>query len=166
MRRTLATLAIASMALAATPSSGSTLLVEWTESGAGIDASWNEDSNPVPDGYNSLGAVVSIWNFASTGSTSVGPYSFIIWYNADNYGLFDTPNSFYSLYGDQAYTGPESAPVFETGVYQGTDYTTGAAATVTISSVPEASTWALMVLGFSGLGIAGWRARRTAAAGT
>jgi hypothetical protein len=32
------------------------------------------------------------------------------------------------------------------------------------SNVPEASTWAMMVLGFAGLGFAGFRARRTAIA--
>jgi hypothetical protein len=32
------------------------------------------------------------------------------------------------------------------------------------SSVPEASTWAMMMLGFAGLGFAGFRARRTAIA--
>ena len=38
-------------------------------------------------------------------------------------------------------------------------------ATVAISeAVPEASTWAMMVLGFAGLGYAGYRARRSAAA--
>ena len=32
------------------------------------------------------------------------------------------------------------------------------AATGTLSAVPEASTWAMMVIGFAGLGIAGYRA--------
>ena len=34
----------------------------------------------------------------------------------------------------------------------------------TASSVPEGSTWALMLLGFAGLGLAGYRARRAAGA--
>ncbi|MGA7198937.1 MAG: PEP-CTERM sorting domain-containing protein [Roseiarcus sp.] len=33
-----------------------------------------------------------------------------------------------------------------------------------VTAVPEASTWAMMVLGFAGLGFAGFRARRTAVA--
>jgi PEP-CTERM motif len=35
-----------------------------------------------------------------------------------------------------------------------------------ITAVPEPSTWAMMLLGFAGLGYAGYRASRTAAAGT
>jgi hypothetical protein len=34
---------------------------------------------------------------------------------------------------------------------------------VTASSVPEASTWAMLLLGFAGLGFASYRARRAAA---
>ena len=34
--------------------------------------------------------------------------------------------------------------------------------TATASSVPEASTWAMLLLGFAGLGFAGYRARRAA----
>jgi hypothetical protein len=36
--------------------------------------------------------------------------------------------------------------------------------TVTTSTVPEPSTWAMMLLGFSGLGFMGWRSSRRAAA--
>jgi hypothetical protein len=38
--------------------------------------------------------------------------------------------------------------------------------TVTVGSVPETSTWAMMVIGFAGLGYAGYRASRRAAAAT
>jgi PEP-CTERM motif len=34
------------------------------------------------------------------------------------------------------------------------------------SSAPEASTWAMMLIGFAGLGFAGWRVRRKTAAPT
>ena len=34
--------------------------------------------------------------------------------------------------------------------------------TLLIGEVPEPSTWAMMLLGFAGLGLAGWRHRRTA----
>ena len=36
--------------------------------------------------------------------------------------------------------------------------------TLSISEVPEASTWAMMLIGFAGLGFAGYRAPRTSAA--
>jgi PEP-CTERM motif len=32
------------------------------------------------------------------------------------------------------------------------------------STIPEASTWAMMLMSFAGLGFAGWRARRARAA--
>jgi hypothetical protein len=38
--------------------------------------------------------------------------------------------------------------------------------TFTLTAVPEASTWALMVIGFAGLGIAGYRATRKRAVAT
>jgi hypothetical protein len=52
----------------------------------------------------------------------------------------------------QLYTGTESAPIFSVGVY------TLDLGTLTVTAappaVPEASTWAMMVLGFAGLGFA------------
>jgi PEP-CTERM motif len=36
--------------------------------------------------------------------------------------------------------------------------------TFTLTAVPEASTWALMLIGFAGLGIAGYRASQNRAA--
>jgi hypothetical protein len=41
--------------------------------------------------------------------------------------------------------------------------TTGNAFEFTLASVPEPSTWAMMLLGFAGLGIAGYRVRRNSA---
>jgi hypothetical protein len=37
---------------------------------------------------------------------------------------------------------------------------TNVASTAVASSAPEASTWAMMLIGFAGLGFAGWRVRR------
>jgi hypothetical protein len=34
---------------------------------------------------------------------------------------------------------------------------------MTLTAVPEPSTWAMMVAGFAGLGFVGWRARRRTA---
>ena len=55
----------------------------------------------------------------------------------------------------QLYTGTESAPIFAAGVYT-LDL---GVLTVTVASpaVPEASTWAMMALGFAGLAFAGYR---------
>jgi PEP-CTERM motif len=42
-------------------------------------------------------------------------------------------------------------------------YGYGTVSTLTISSVPEPSTWAMLALGFAGLGFAGYRARKSVA---
>ena len=53
------------------------------------------------------------------------------------------------------YTGMESKPTFKTGSF---DISDGEFSyTLTISAVPEPSTWGLMLLGFAGLGLAGYR---------
>lgn len=162
------------LALSGVPARAETLLVTWTENdpdlGLNIDVSWELSSTPTPIfSVDGIGTEVPIFDFTSTGTTSVGPYSDMAWYSASQGGLFYTPDKLYEVDGAQAYSGPESAPVFLTGVYPGTDVANGdASATVTISSVgaiPEPSTWAMMLIGFVGLGFAGRRAsRRTAAA--
>jgi hypothetical protein len=62
---------------------------------------------------------------------------------------------FSPFFGDILYSGLESAPTFNTGKFDISDgefdYT------LTIGAVPEPSTWALMLLGFAGLGFAGYR---------
>jgi hypothetical protein len=145
-----------------------TLIVTWTESAAGIDASWEQSSSPTPITYVSgTFTQVPISDFTSTGATPVGPYTAIDWVNGANDDLFFTPDFAYIISGppgQQAYSGDESAPVFLTGAYYGLDGTTGADATVTIAAVPEISTWAMMALGFAALGFAGYRTSRPSAA--
>ncbi len=145
-----------------------TLIVTWTESAAGIDASWEQSSSPTPFAYVSgTFTIVPISDFTSTGATLVGPYTFIGWYTGAGGGLVFTPDFLYLIsgaLGEQAYSGDESAPVFLTGVYQGFDNTTSADATVTIAAaVPEVPTWAMMALGFAALGFAGYRSSRPSA---
>ncbi len=144
-----------------------TLIVTWTESTAGISASWEQSSSPTPITYVSgTYTDVPISDFTSTGATPVGPYTNISWVNGANDGLFFTPDFAYLISGspgEQAYSGDESAPVFLTGAYYGIDDTTGADATVTISGVPEISTWAMLVFGFAALGLAGYRSSRPSA---
>ena len=112
---------------------------------------------------------VAISDFSSTGTTVVGPYTDIVWQNLSLGGLFHTPDDMFVVVGNpsaQAYSGDESAPTFLTGTYPGMNIGTGADATVVISSsgppstVPEPSTWAMMLVGFAGLAFAGYRASR------
>jgi hypothetical protein len=61
---------------------------------------------------------------------------------------------------------PDDLTFADLGVKPGTfEWTWGTGAnqnfTLVIGEVPEPSTWAMMLLGFAGLGLAGWRHRRT-----
>jgi hypothetical protein len=158
----------AALALAGAASAkAETLLVTWTEASEGVSASWEQSSTPTPLSYQTGQYTdVPISDFKSTGALPIGPYSDILWFNeglsAGNVatgGLFSTPDGYFVLFGPQAYTGPESAPVFQTGSYQGEDdFNNFAAATVTITSlsrsVPEPSTWVMVLMGFAGLAVA------------
>ena len=71
---------------------------------------------------------------------------------------------------DPGYTGSAATDVLTDAGYTGSDVTDafitegdgGAGLTLTAIAVPEASTWAMMLLGFAGLGFAGYRpARKT-----
>jgi hypothetical protein len=139
-----------------------TLIVTWTESTAGISASWEQSSSPTPITYVSGTLTdVPISDFTSTGATPVGPYADIDWLAQD--ALFFTPDFAYFIDGPPGpgvYSGDESAPIFPTGTYYGLDGTTGADATVTIAAVPEISTLTMMALGFAALGFAGYRSSR------
>jgi len=146
-----------------------TLLVTWTEPSQGVVASWEQSATPTPLLYQTGQFTdLPITDFTSTGAVTIGPYTDIYWFNGglsaggiSTGGLFTTPDGYFVLVGPQAYTGPESAPAFQTGTYQGEDYFNNfASATVTIAAVPEASTWAMMLAGLAGLGYARRRFRR------
>jgi PEP-CTERM motif len=72
--------------------------------------------------------------------------------------------------GDQLYTGTAAAPDFSglvsaspiTDLFvEGTSIV--GTLTVTVAGVPEPSTWAMMLIGFAGLGFTGYRASRKSA---
>ena len=67
--------------------------------------------------------------------------------------------------GAKIYTGPEDAPIFSPGRYivqlEGSE---DLSFVVVTAAVPEASTWAMMLIGFAGLGYAGYRTSRKSAA--
>jgi hypothetical protein len=68
---------------------------------------------------------------------------------------------FNQYFGVQIYGGPESSPTFQAGVYSLFNANTGNVDTLTLS-VPELSTWTMMLVGFCGLGFAGYRRNKAA----
>ena len=89
----------------------------------------------------------------------------ILFYTLSEFGAFDF-NSVGGVaavaYGDQLYTGPNSAPTFKLGTFTTTLGTGGTfgAGTLTISAVsgvPEPTNWAMLIAGF---GLVGAVARR------
>ncbi len=151
---------VTAAAFATGAAQASTLKFSYSESG-GIDFSFEQSSNPTPI-FSFPGALTQVPVSDWTGN--IGPYSSIVWWSATDSGMFETVDGLYSVVGrQQVYSGPESAPAFAPGVFAGTDATNGLSGTLTVTAVPEASTWAMMLVGFAGLGFAGTRTSRKAA---
>ena len=132
----------------------------FTITGAGHIITFDLPQNPTPDSS----ASGEFFTFDSVNGAFDGTprvYAGATFWNPDQ----DTGNlhlDFFSPYfGDILYTGAESTPTFKTGVFDITDQEFDYV--LTIAAVPEVSTWTLMLLGFAGLGIAGWRRSMKAA---
>jgi hypothetical protein len=111
-------------------------------------------ANPTPSGYAlgsdfALGPLTQITNGALV-------KDFYYFYSTAAGGAFND-NSYYNDYGAQLYSGPESSPTFILGSTSAYNYASGNTDTIRITSVPEASTWVLMLAGFAALGFAGYR---------
>ena len=145
-------LAALGLIAAASAAGAMTLIVRYSEDGfpgdPGIKYSFNQLSNPTPisyaDGYYTQVAI-------SNGTGVYAGLTSTVWYST----------SYSIILGDympQVYTGPESAPVFAPGVFDTYDPADGLTGSLTIS-LPEPSSWAMMLVGFGGLGAA-MRSRR------
>jgi hypothetical protein len=117
----------------------------------GIQFSFEQLSDPTPISYASGEYTeVPVTDLAG----NIGAYTYIIWYNESQSGMFDTSNGSLLVSGPQIYTGSENAPVFAPGVFDGTDQThDNAAAVLTISVVPEPAGWTLLLAGVAALGL-------------
>ena len=123
------------------------------------------------EGYDAVNGFTGPANFGSGGaivasSGSGDPVSFFFGFSPSDNEL-DVPQGYVSnsaLSDTSTYNGQTFSSLGATpGVYKWT-WGTGANQnfTLVIGEVPEPSTWAMMLLGFAGLGLAGWRHRRTA----
>ncbi len=140
-------------------SSGHATEILFTVTGGDPTTTFELPAMPTPDGFNlDFG-----FNFDSVPAVYGGSaiiLSDLIFYNSFLSGGFQDDN-FFDLQGWQLYSGPESSPTFTPGVYTGMyNVYDGATDTVTLTAVPEVSTWAMLLAGFAGLGFAAYRRTR------
>jgi hypothetical protein len=123
--------------------------------GGDPDATFVLPQNPSPD-FVAPSVYFGFYSVAATIEGSPSDLFGLDFYNASNEGgLLD--QSYYSLTGAQLYTGPEDSPMFQLGVYSMNNDLTGNTDIVTLTAVPEISTWGMILAGFAGLGFAGLR---------
>lgn len=137
--------------------------VLFTISGTGgdPDATFVLPQNPSPD-FIAPGVYFGFFSVPATIEGSPSDLFGLDFYNiSDEGGLLD--QSYYSLTGVQLYTSPEDSPMFLPGVYSMYNDVTGNTDIVTLTAVPEISTWAMILAGFVGLGFAAYRGNYTAA---
>jgi hypothetical protein len=113
----------------------------------------------------------------------VGDYSPGLSFTTDGYTFFSTSNgggfatALNQYFGAQIYSGPESSPTFQAGVYKVFNANSRNVDTLTVAvlglstnnvnvggltAVPELSTWTMMLAGLCGLGFAGYRRNKAA----
>lgn len=116
---------------------------------------WYSTDQPVTDSYS----------FTLPNPPDVQAYVIDDYFQTDGYWFFNdfnnggftnAPTGIY-YEGPQLYSGPENSPAFLFGTFDLVGFYDPVFATVTITSVPEPSTWALMLVAFGGLGFAGYR---------
>ena len=180
MRRLLQILVVA-LAFAWAPVSGANateVLFTITSFEPGIPTTTFElPLNPTPDYYilgipGELAGDFGIYNIPATSGGSPVQIG-AVFYSAENdgvSGLILGIAPYYLLYFNQLYYGPENSPTFDLGVFpesNGIVTITSIPDPIpdpsTITAVPEPSTWAMMLIGFGGLGFATYRSRRKGA---
>ena len=147
----------------------------------GNKASWVQQSNPVCPGPGGcsfvpgpiIGTLVPVTDgvefFSGGGGDSFTSVGFYAAFDDGGFALNVLNNR--QPTGDQLFTGTTAAPDFLalltespiTDLYvEGTSIT--GTLTVTVAAVPEPSMWVMMLIGFAGLGLAGYRASHENAA--
>ncbi|RZI58267.1 MAG: PEP-CTERM sorting domain-containing protein [Zymomonas sp.] len=129
--------------------------------GGPVTASFQLDSNPVPDAINDQSAFgfgqIFFNNVAGTFNGNAETASSISFGTsiASQFQISGTSAGFAQFGGDTVFTGSFSSPVFTPGVFKFGGFSSG---TLTISevaaAVPEPTTWAMMIVGFAMMGAA------------
>jgi hypothetical protein len=160
------------MALALAPGGVSaahaTETILFTITGGDPKATFVLPESPYPGSYDlfysfDVGSVPAVVAGVSTTLINLSFYSNYPSGLGSNAGLSDTV--YYNLFGPQLYGGFEFHPTFVPSVYTGfyNEYTGNYdTVTLTVTNVPEASTWVMMLAGFAGLGFLGYRRNEAA----
>lgn len=150
----LAVLAFSAMVLPVT--SGT---VKINISGAGDPTTtFTVNQNPTPQA-SELGYWFGVQADATTNGTPTPDY-YYFYSVADGGGLSD--NYFYNMFGSALYSGPETSPSFMLGTSTFLNGTTGNTDRVSITGVPETSTWIMMLAGLASLSFAKYRRTQSA----
>ena len=164
MRKSTLAVAAAAASFLSPPASAQTLQFSFAAlAGPGASFSFTADSSPSPVLAQAVNFELQGVDVNLGGTTDIEDVNF--W---ENSGLFaggltgyepGTSIVIYNLFGPQLFTGPLDAPTFLTGSFD--LHSQGPAGplagTLTISpvrGVPEPATWAMMLLGFCGIGLA------------
>jgi hypothetical protein len=165
MRNSLKTI-VAALAFASASASGAhaTTELRFTITGDDPTVTFELPENPTPESVLS-GIYFVIGSTPAVVAGTPADLDFIQFYNAAEGGYniqYEVNGSGLLLYeGPQMYTGPETSPTFGLGSFKMISVNVlGHVNTLTISEVPESSTWAMMLLGFAGLGLASYRSSR------
>jgi hypothetical protein len=140
-------------------------------------AQWDQQSNPSAGVLVNLGIIVDVTGFTGSGSNLgtyymldsqgnlvIGHFSQVIFYYG---GGFEVDPRFSWRSPPLLFAGPDTTPVFSPSLYRYAASVNNLAATLTVKAVggvPEPSTWAMMALGFVGLGFVARRGRKLALA--
>ena len=141
--------------LSVTPAFAEILNFTW-DYAPGKVATWSQPSNPTPVTFDGVSTLVEV-----SGTNNLGQKFQAVWYDnieIGNGGLQIPQLAGASAIGYPIFTGPQSAPIFSPGRYLvGSSADQFVIVTAAAPPVPEPSTWAMMLIGFAGLGYAAVR---------
>lgn len=99
-------------------------------------------------------------------TSASNPFPYLYFFDLGNGGAFSAstqPNAsgdLFSFFGDQLFTGSSNAPEFLTGsflLYSAFSQSPDPDVTLNVTAVPEPSTWAMLLVGFAGIGFMAYR---------
>jgi PEP-CTERM motif len=142
--------------------------LDFTLTGEGTTYTFQLPSSPNPSGSGA--SYFDIVNVIVTRDHESEVAADVLFYTNSAYGGLEFYRDLPQLYGPQVFSVDQGNPTFITGGYGLENSEDGSTYVLTIAAppgggalpVPEPSTWAMMLLGFAGLGYAGYRETKRA----